>query len=123
TALMTGESFAQSARMAGVVGPYDNYARNRAGHDRGMEMHRLHAYRIREEIVPSDLLGAARQAWDDAVAVGKVNGFRNAQASVLAPTGCLVGDSLISTSRGLVRLRSLGDVDGQKWQPLNHVDV
>src|SRR5438132_5169290 len=89
TALMTGESFAQSARMAGVVGPYDNYAKNRSGHDRVMEMHRLHAYRIRDEIVPSDLLGAARQAWDDAVAVGKVNGFRNAQASVLAPTGTI----------------------------------
>jgi ribonucleoside-diphosphate reductase alpha chain len=89
TALMTGESYAQSARMAGVVGPYQNYAKNRSGHDRVMEMHRLHAYRIREEIVPSDLLGAARQAWDDAVAIGKVNGFRNAQTSVLAPTGTI----------------------------------
>ncbi|HEV2251238.1 MAG TPA: vitamin B12-dependent ribonucleotide reductase [Candidatus Limnocylindria bacterium] len=89
TALMTGESYAQSARMAGVVGAYENYAKNQTGHDRVMEMHRLHAYRIREEIVPSDLLGAARQAWDDAVAIGKVNGFRNAQASVLAPTGTI----------------------------------
>jgi len=89
TALMTGEAYAQSARMAGVVGAYDNYPKNQAGHDRVMEMHRLHAYRIREEIVPSDLLGAARQAWDDAVAIGKVHGFRNAQASVLAPTGTI----------------------------------
>jgi ribonucleoside-diphosphate reductase alpha chain len=89
TALMTGESYAQSARMAGVVGAYDNYAKNRSGHDRVMEMHRLHAYRIRDEIVPSDLLGAARQAWDDAVTMGKANGFRNAQASVLAPTGTI----------------------------------
>ena len=89
TALMTGESYAQSARIAGVVGPYENYPKNQVGHDRVMEMHRLHAYRIREEIVPSDLLGAARQAWDDAVAIGKVNGFRNAQASVLAPTGTI----------------------------------
>ena len=89
TALMTGEAYAQSARLAGVVGAYDNYAKNRVGHDRVMEMHRLHAYRIRDEIVPSDLLGAARQAWDDAVAIGKVHGFRNAQASVLAPTGTI----------------------------------
>ena len=89
TALMTGEAYAQSARIAGVVGPYDSYALNHEGHDRVMEMHRLHAYRIREEIVPSDLLGAARQAWDDAVAIGRVNGFRNAQASVLAPTGTI----------------------------------
>ncbi len=89
TALMTGEAYAQSARMAGVVGAYDSYALNREGHDRVMEMHRLHAYRIRDEIVPSDLLGAARQSWDDAVAIGNVNGFRNAQASVLAPTGTI----------------------------------
>src|SRR5207245_595126 len=89
TALMTGEAYAQSARMAGVVGPYDSYALNREGHDRVMEMHRLHAYRIRDEIVPPDLLGAARQSWDDAVAIGKLNGFRNAQASVLAPTGTI----------------------------------
>jgi ribonucleoside-diphosphate reductase alpha chain len=89
TALMTGEAYAQSARVAGVVGPYENYSKNQAGHDRVMEMHRLHAYRIREEIVPSDLLGAARQAWDDAVAGGKMNGYRNAQASVLAPTGTI----------------------------------
>jgi ribonucleoside-diphosphate reductase alpha chain len=89
TALMTGEAFAQSARMAGVVGAYENYPKNQAGHDRVMEMHRLHAYRIRDEIVPSDLLGAARQAWDDAVAIGGVNGYRNAQASVLAPTGTI----------------------------------
>ncbi|MDP9245265.1 MAG: ribonucleoside-diphosphate reductase [Chloroflexota bacterium] len=89
TALMTGESFAQSARMAGVVGPYDNYPKNQAGHDRVMEMHRLHAYRIRDEVVPADLLSAARQAWDDAVTTGKANGYRNAQASVLAPTGTI----------------------------------
>ena len=89
TALMTGEAYAQSARMAGVVGPYENYPKNQVGHDRVMEMHRLHAYRIREEIVPSDLLGASRQAWDDAVAIGKVHGYRNAQASVLAPTGTI----------------------------------
>jgi ribonucleoside-diphosphate reductase alpha chain len=89
TALLTGEAYAQSARIAGVVGPYENYPLNRSGHDRVMEMHRLHAYRIREEIVPSDLLGAARQAWDDAVGIGKQHGYRNAQASVLAPTGTI----------------------------------
>jgi ribonucleoside-diphosphate reductase alpha chain len=89
TALMTGESYAQSARMAAVVGPYDNYPKNKEGHDRVMEMHRLHAYRIRDEIVPADLLGAARAAWDDAVSLGAMHGYRNAQASVLAPTGTI----------------------------------
>ncbi|HUQ17769.1 MAG TPA: vitamin B12-dependent ribonucleotide reductase, partial [Candidatus Saccharimonadales bacterium] len=89
TALMTGEAYAQSARIAGVVGAYDEYERNRAPHDRVMEMHRLHAYRIRDEIVPSDLLGYARASWDDAVGIGKMHGFRNAQATVLAPTGTI----------------------------------
>jgi ribonucleoside-diphosphate reductase alpha chain len=89
TALMTGESYAQSARMAAVVGPYADYQKNRVAHDRVMEMHRLHAYRIRDEIVPADLLGAARQSWDDAVAGGAQHGFRNAQATVLAPTGTI----------------------------------
>ncbi|HVR88198.1 MAG TPA: vitamin B12-dependent ribonucleotide reductase [Candidatus Limnocylindria bacterium] len=89
TALLTGEAYAQSARMAAVVGAYQNYPKNRAAHDRVMEMHRLHAYRIRDEIVPADLLAAARQSWDDAAAIGKMHGYRNAQASVLAPTGTI----------------------------------
>ena len=89
TALMTGEAYAQSARMATVVGPYEAYAKNKAGHDRVMEMHRSAAYRIASDLVPPTLLSAARQSWDDAVALGKVSGYRNAQASVLAPTGTI----------------------------------
>ncbi|MGH2451170.1 MAG: vitamin B12-dependent ribonucleotide reductase [Candidatus Limnocylindria bacterium] len=89
TALMTGEAYAQSARIAEAVGAYDAYPKNKQAHDRVMEMHRLHAYRIREEIVPASLLSAARQAWDDAVALGKEHGYRNAQATVLAPTGTI----------------------------------
>ena len=69
--------------------------------------------------VPADLLSACRRAWDEALDAGEVNGFRNAQATVLAPTGCLVGDSLIATSRGLVRLRSLGNTVGAKWQDVD----
>src|SRR5256714_14951371 len=79
TALMTGESYAQSARMAGVVGPYEAYPKNKAGHDRVMEKHRAAAYKISGDLVPPTLLSAARQSWDDAVALGKMNGYRNAQ--------------------------------------------
>src|SRR3954462_12001671 len=89
TALMTGESYAQSARMAAVVGPYEAYAKNKAGHDRVMEKHKAAAYRIVDDLVPPSLLSAARQSWDDAVSLGKVAGYRNAQASVLAPTGTI----------------------------------
>ena len=89
TALMTGEAYAQSARLAAAVGPYDAYAKNKIGHDRVMEKHRAAAYRIIADLVPPTVLSAARQSWDDAVSLGKVSGYRNAQASVLAPTGTI----------------------------------
>ena len=89
TALMTGEAYAQSARMAGAVGPYEAYPKNKSGHDRVMDKHRAAAYRIIADLVPPTLLSAARQSWDDAVSLGKIHGYRNAQASVLAPTGTI----------------------------------
>jgi ribonucleoside-diphosphate reductase alpha chain len=89
TALMTGEAYAQSARLAAAVGPYEAYAKNKRAHDRVIEKHRAAAYRIIADLVPPTLLSAARQSWDDAVSLGKTNGYRNAQASVLAPTGTI----------------------------------
>src|SRR5712692_9610747 len=89
TALLTGESYAQSARMAAVVGPYEAYPKNKSAHDRVIEKHRAAAYRIIDDLVPPSLLSSARQSWDDAVAFGKQHGYRNAQASVLAPTGTI----------------------------------
>ena len=61
----------------------------------------------------------ARKMWDDALSIGEVAGFRNAQTVVIAPTGCLTGNSLVSTDRGLTRLRRLGDVDGSQWQDID----
>jgi ribonucleoside-diphosphate reductase alpha chain len=89
TALMTGAAYSQSGRMAEAVGPYEAYPKNKDAHDRVIQMHRLHAYRIRDELLPASLLSAARQAWDDAVESGRPAGYRNAQASVLAPTGTI----------------------------------
>ncbi|MBA2371013.1 MAG: vitamin B12-dependent ribonucleotide reductase, partial [Chloroflexi bacterium] len=89
TALMTGEAYAQSARIAAVVGPYDEYAPNRQAHDRVMEMHRLASYRISDALPPPALRSAARASWDDAVALGREHGYRNAQAVVIAPTGTI----------------------------------
>ena len=68
------------------------------------------------------MLAAAHDAWDDAVGLAEIYGVRNSQATVLAPTGCLVGGTLVPTERGLVRLRSLGDPDGEQWQDLG-IDV
>jgi ribonucleoside-diphosphate reductase alpha chain len=89
TALMTGEAYAQSARLAAAVGPYEAYPKNKSAHDRVMDKHRAAAYRIIADLVPPTLLSAARQSWDDAVSLGKTSGYRNAQASVLAPTGTI----------------------------------
>src|SRR5712691_1391998 len=89
TALMTGEAYAQSARIAAVVGPYDAYADNKEPHDRVMRSHRQFAYRIRDELVPASLLSAARQSWDDALELGNAHGYRNAQSTLLAPTGTI----------------------------------
>ena len=120
TALMTGRGYLQSARIAAAMGPYEGYAMNRAPHNAVMRMHRDAAHAIADDsCCDSQLLAAARSAWDETVAAGEAHGYRNAQATVLAPTGCLTAGSLISTSRGLVRLRSLGDVYGAKWQDLD----
>ena len=119
TAIMTGEAFAQSARMAQVKGPFSEFAKNREPMLRVMEKHRQAAHQLNTSPELADVVDAARDTWDNAVKLGRAHGYRNAQATVLAPTGCLVGDSLVLTDRGLVRLGGLGDPDGDKWQALN----
>jgi ribonucleoside-diphosphate reductase alpha chain len=119
TSLLTGHAYATSARTAMRMGPFGGYADNREHMDRVLRMHRDAVAQIDEELVPTDLLCAAQESWDTAVELGEQHGVRNSQATVLAPTGCLVGGSLVATSRGLVRLRSLGDIDGEVWQDLD----
>lgn len=119
TAIMTGRAFAQSARIAHVKGPFSEYAKNREPMLRVMEKHRAAAYRLPTSPESARVVRAAQEAWDEAVELGRAHGYRNAQATVLAPTGCLVGDSLVLTDRGLVRLRSLGNPEGDKWQDLD----
>jgi len=120
TSLMTGTAYKRSAELAKVVGPYEGYARNAAAHKRVMAKH---AAASREMAKPAghdaEILDAANRAWDDCLRLGEKHGYRNAQASLLAPTGCLTGDSLITTSRGLTRLSELGDTYGECWQDLD----
>jgi len=122
TALMTGWAYRVSAQVAEKQGPYNGYPPNREAHLRVMRKHRAAVDDIDPELVPEGLLQAAKGSWDDAITFGEQHGYRNSQATVLAPTGCLVGGSLVPTERGLVRLRSLGDPDGAKWQDLG-IDV
>jgi ribonucleoside-diphosphate reductase alpha chain len=90
TALMTGRAYRQSAAIAaGATGPYDEYAKNRDAHNGVMRMHRDAAYDIEETGIKADLLEAAQRSWDEAVELGEEHGYRNAQATVLAPTGTI----------------------------------
>jgi ribonucleoside-diphosphate reductase alpha chain len=89
TALMTGRGYRKSAEVAAAIGPYDGYAENREPHNEVMRMHQAAAYEISDELVEENLLHAARESWDEAVALGEQHGYRNAQATVLAPTGTI----------------------------------
>ncbi|MBN2574377.1 MAG: vitamin B12-dependent ribonucleotide reductase [Deltaproteobacteria bacterium] len=90
TALMTGWAYRTSAVIArDVTGPFSAYAENEQPFLGVMKKHRYHSERIEGSHVPEELLSAARSAWDEAIAIGSEHGFRNAQASVLAPTGTI----------------------------------
>jgi ribonucleoside-diphosphate reductase alpha chain len=89
TALMTGRGYRESAEIAASMAPYAEYAKNREPHNRTMRMHRDAAHEIDDSLVEAGLLSAARQAWDEAVELGEEHGYRNAQATVLAPTGTI----------------------------------
>jgi len=85
---MTGRAYRKSAEIAGRMGPFAGYKPNAAAM---IGRHGAASRRGREhqdsDVIPADLLGACRQAWDDVLNLGEVHGYRNAQATVLAPTG------------------------------------
>ena len=90
TALMTGRAYLQSAKIAAGLGPYEGYAVNREPHNAVMRMHRDAAYAIPDSaVMDTALLASARETWNEAVATGERYGYRNAQATVLAPTGTI----------------------------------
>src|SRR6266542_261947 len=90
TSLMTGTAYRRSAELAKVVGPYDGYARNETAHKRVMAKHAEASARIRPlGGIDDAILAAANHAWQDCLALGETNGYRNAQASLLAPTGTI----------------------------------
>jgi ribonucleoside-diphosphate reductase alpha chain len=90
TALMTGRAYRQSALIAaGATGPYDEYEKNREAHNGVMRMHRDASHDVDPTGIKGELLEAAQRAWDEAVELGEEHGYRNAQATVLAPTGTI----------------------------------
>jgi len=89
TALMTGHAYATSAKIAEHTGPFAGYAPNADAMLRVIRKHRAAADDIDAELVPEGLLTAGKSAWDEAIARGEKHGYRNAQATVLAPTGTI----------------------------------
>jgi ribonucleoside-diphosphate reductase alpha chain len=90
TALMTGRAYRQSALIAaGATGTYEEYEKNRDAHNGVMRMHRDASYDVDPTGIKGDLLEAAQRSWDEAVELGEEHGYRNAQATVLAPTGTI----------------------------------
>jgi ribonucleoside-diphosphate reductase alpha chain len=89
TALMCGEAYAQSARVAERMGPFPGYAVNRDAMIDVIRMHRDSVRGINPKNVQPDLLAAAQHSWDDALSLGEEHGFKNSQVTVLAPTGTI----------------------------------
>ncbi len=89
TAMMTGEAYALSAEIASSAGPFEGYAPNQQSMLDVMRLHRDAARSIDGTLAPRELRAAAIECWDRAVALGMLHGYRNAQATVLAPTGTI----------------------------------
>jgi ribonucleoside-diphosphate reductase alpha chain len=124
TSLMTGTAYRTSAELAAAVGPYEGYARNASPHKRVIRKHAAASEDIRSlGGMDTDILTLANKTWAECIQLGEANGYRNAQASLLAPTGCLTGDTVVTTSRGLTRLGEIADVYGNRWQDLADVTV
>ncbi|HVS47072.1 MAG TPA: LAGLIDADG family homing endonuclease, partial [Verrucomicrobiae bacterium] len=135
TSLMTGIAYRTSAEMAQQLGAFPRHAENAASMLRVIRNHRRAAYQVKvgeyEELAIAPITHApslftqetwalARRSWDDALSIGEIAGYRNAQVTVIAPTGCLVGGSMVTTDRGLMRLNRLGNIDdGAKWQDVS----
>jgi ribonucleoside-diphosphate reductase alpha chain len=89
TALMCGEAYLQSSRIARQIGPFAGYAPNREPILEVIAKHRSYAHKVDSAYVPLELLSAARAVWDEAYTAGTAHGFRNSQVTVLAPTGTI----------------------------------
>jgi ribonucleoside-diphosphate reductase alpha chain len=112
TALLTGHSYATSARTAARMGPFAGYTENAEHMNNVLRMHREDVAKIDEELVQTSLLDAAQEAWDSAVELGERYGVRNSQASVLAPTGTIgllmdCDTTGIEPDLGLVKMKKL----------------
>ena len=123
TALMTGHAYAVSARTASRMGPFAGFHADQEAMINVLRMHRAEVAKIDEELVPTELLSAAQEVWDEAVELGEQFGVRNSQASVLAPTGTIAlmldcDTTGVEPDLGLVKTKKL--VGGGTMSIVNH---
>jgi ribonucleoside-diphosphate reductase alpha chain len=123
TALMTGQAYATSADMSRRLGPFADYAENREPFLRVIQKHRAAINQINPHRVPADLLDAVKQIWTEAYTVGHDFGYRNAQVTVLAPTGTIgfmmdCDTTGIEPDIALIKYKKL--VDGGLLKIVNH---
>lgn len=112
TSLMTGQAYVSSARLSRRVGPFAGFHKDREGMVKVIKMHRSEVSTIDAALVSEDLLNAAAQTWDEAVDLAEVHGVRNAQATLLAPTGTIgfmmdCDTTGIEPDLGLVKVKKL----------------
>jgi ribonucleoside-diphosphate reductase alpha chain len=112
TALLTGHSYATSARTAARMGPFAGFTENREPMLKVLRMHRDATAHIDEDLAPTELLSAAQESWDSAVEIAEKYGVRNSQASVLAPTGTIgllmdCDTTGVEPDLGLVKMKKL----------------
>ena len=147
TSLMTGHAYAMSARIAARVGPFSGYSENQEPMLRVIGKHRDASSTIDSNIAPPNVVQAAKQAWEEALTLGQEHGYRNSQATVIAPTGTisfmmdcdttgiepdialvkyktLVGGGLMKIVNGTVpiALRRLGYAEEERDSIVRHID-
>lgn len=132
--LLTGESYVTSALLAEGIGPFTYYEKNKKAMLRVIRNHARVAgalstpfedlsykpikvkHKLLKSLGLSSLSEELISSWENALTLGESFGYRNAQVSVMAPTGCLTGDTFVSTDRGFFKLSELGNPIGDKWQ-------
>ncbi|MCP3685448.1 MAG: hypothetical protein GY861_22580 [bacterium] len=121
TALMTASAYLTSAELAEHMGTFSEYEKNKDPMFGVLYKHKQETDKL-EASIHENILSKAKEVWDIVLKRGKLHGFRNAQATLLAPTGCLDASTLILSSEGIVPLYELGDTNGEQWQDIN-IDV
>lgn len=125
TSIMTGEAYRQSAVMAKCLGAFDDYENNKRSFSRVMRQHRQAVDNINDSLVPASLFEAAGKVWDEAIDFGNRYGYRNAQTTVLAPTGT-IGFMMDCTTTGIepsIALVSYKKLVGGGYMKLVNEDV